>query len=132
MPRKPRKNRKLNERAKPIREVLRKLVHKKVKTREEREALAKVIGQSVSSVNNMIYTGEGGLDPWIGALSFCYNLDPKNVEHTLEDYERYLRKANPVSRNDRLYFELTELLSEDDLHMLLSLIKASALLSAKK
>lgn len=120
-----RKNQQLAERAAPIRALLQKLIHRKLKSKADREALAEFIGQEVSSVNNMIYSGEGGLDSWIGALAYCYKIEPKSAEKLFSELELFFRKTHPLSKADQLYFELAEQLSEDQLAFLLGLIKAS-------
>ena len=93
--------------------------------------MAEFLGQEVSSVNNMIYAGEDGLDSWIGALAFCYKIEPKSAEKLFEELEQFFRKAHPVSKADQLYSELSEQLSEDQLVFLLGLIKASVKLGRR-
>jgi hypothetical protein len=120
-----RSNQQLADRAAPVRAMLQKLIHRKVKTKAEREALAKFLGQAVSSVNGMIYEGLGGLDSWIGALIFCYKIEPKMVEKFFDEMDHFLRKSRPSSKADKLYLELSESLPEDDIVFLLGLIGAS-------
>lgn len=132
MPRQPRKNKKLSERAEPIRKVLQQLIHKKVKTKEQRVALAEYLHQEETSVRNMIYSGEGGLDSWIGALAYCYNLDPKSVGRSVEDFFNYSRKSAPTSKVDKLYAEICDLYEEDSVYALLSMILAAGKLTKKK
>ena len=131
MSKRPRKNHRLAERAAPIRAALSKLIHRKIKNRHDREALASFLGQGVSSVNNMIYSGEGGLDSWIGALEYCYRFDPKAASQILEEVEQFFTRTYPRSRADQLYAELSSQLDDDQLTFLLSLVKASIKLNRK-
>lgn len=94
------KNSRTTEIAAPIREFLRQTVKKKIRTKADREALAKFLGQAPSSVSNLL-KGEGGLDTWVAALVFCYDLKPEALLEMLENYQALVRRQKPTE-SDRL------------------------------
>ena len=111
-------------RAKPVRALLQTLVRAQVKTRAEKEKLAEFLGQAVSSVDAMIYYGEGGLDSWISALIYCYDLQPDAFSNFVHSYRDQLKKMKPIKESDRLWSEID--LSEDEKVYWANLISASA------
>jgi len=97
------------KRAEPVRDALRDFVKAKLKTLDERKQLAKYMGTSIHYINSMLYRGEGGLDAWISAISFCLNLDPKELATFLR--ERSPRNSTPQkSPSDRLWHDLDKIL----------------------
>ncbi len=93
-------NSKTAEIAAPIREYLRQAIKQKIRTKQDQEALAKFLGQAPTSVTNLL-KGEGGLDTWVAALSYCYNLKPESLLDLVKDYQVLVRKHKP-SESDRI------------------------------
>jgi plasmid maintenance system antidote protein VapI len=94
------KNSKTAAIAAPVREYLRHAIKQKIKTNKDREALAKFLGQSPTSISNLL-KGEGGLDTWVAALAFCYDLKPETMLEMMENYHVLLHKLNPTE-SDRI------------------------------
>lgn len=113
------------KRARPIRAALQSLIRERVKTREETQRLADFLGQSVASVQSMLYQGEGGMDSWISALIFCYQLEPEKITKFLAEYKDALRRPHPARDSDKLWFGLDQFMTEDEKYYWASLIKAS-------
>jgi hypothetical protein len=113
------------ERALPIRELLQSLIRDRVKTREEKEKLAAFLDQAVSSIDAMMYYGEGGLDSWISALMHCYDLKPEVIQNFFTSYRLALRKTKRIDESDRLWLSLEDELDANAKYYWASLIRAS-------
>lgn len=100
MPRKRRKNDKTSEIAAPVREFLRQMIKAQMRTPADRIALAKFLGQQVTSVSNLLQ-GEGGLDTWVAALVYCLDLDSETLIEHIRNYQVLIRKHRP-RESDRL------------------------------
>jgi hypothetical protein len=85
-------NAKMERKAAPVREALRQLIKKQLKTLKDRQDLANYMGASIHYVNSMLYRGEGGLDAWINAALFCTGIDTKRLIAILEDTLSHPRK----------------------------------------
>lgn len=96
-----------------LRGVFQELLKEFVKTKADREALAKVLNRSPGHIKQMVYKGEGGLDAWTKAFAYFYQLDLA----TLKNLKQELRKRSPVEDSDRIWFSIREDLgaAEEDL-----------------
>ncbi len=117
------------ERAKPVRTLFQALLKDHIKTQDEKQALAEFLGQSIPAVESMLYQGSGGLDSWISAFIFCYQLDVAKIEAFLQSYRTIFRKTKNSRLSDRLWFALDEFLSEDEKASWAALIRSSIELS---
>lgn len=106
-----------------LRQVFQDLLKDAVKTKTDREALAKILGRSDSHIKHMIYVGEGGLDMWAKAFAAVYNLDVSAIANLRNE----LRKNKPLRESDRLWFALRDELgaSEDELNLIVRCAAAS-------
>jgi len=104
-----------------IRKKFQLLLRKHIKTRQDREKLAKAIGITEGGVHGMLYHATGGLNSWIKAFAYCYKLN----EDSVDMLEGILRRENPLSVNDKLYFDISNKVKENKLYYYLSLINAS-------
>lgn len=102
-------NEMMAKRAAPVRDALRKIVKERLKTVEDHKKLAEFMGTSLHYVHSMLYRGEGGLDAWINALMFCFDLDSKTF---LERLGKRLPQKSVASLTpaDSLWYDLDKLL----------------------
>ena len=101
----------LNAVASALRQTFQELLKRAVKDHEDREELAQVIDRSPSQIKAMLYQGKGGLDSWVKAFAYIYDLD----KDSLDKFKRELKKGYPLSRADEIWFSLDdEGASEDD------------------
>lgn len=112
------KNVKTAEIAAPVREYLRQAIRQKIRTKSDREALAKFLGQAPTSVSNLL-KGEGGLDTWVAALVFCYELKPEAMLSMIQNFQAIIRKQKPTE-SDRIVAQIN--LPEAKRRMLFSAI----------
>ncbi len=124
-PREQRKQSAVAKRARPIRELLQSLVRDRVKTRIEKQKLAEFLGQSVGSLDAMLYRGEGGLDSWISALIYCYELSPEVIKDFVLNYRANVRRSSSMRESDRRWFDLDSEMSEDEKFYWVSLMAVS-------
>lgn len=81
--------------AAPYRELLKNLIREKIRTEEDKRELAKFLNRSVSFVNQLVYYGEGGMDAWLGALTFSHHMDPVKAEAFLRRIGNARRLGKP-------------------------------------
>ena len=124
----------VTKKALPVRRALQKYVKKYVTNKEGRLALAKFLSVEETSVNNMLYgaTAPGSLDRWVSAIHFCQKINTAKAGSFFEDFEKFMRKSEPFSKLDKLYFDLSNTFDEEYLIFLFDLIKTSAKLNIKK
>lgn len=91
---KPKKNNKTAKIAAPVREYLRQAVRQKIRTNEDRNELAAYLGQAPTSVSNLL-KGEGGLDTWVAAIGYCYDIKPEMILEMMENYHALMKKHQP-------------------------------------
>jgi hypothetical protein len=94
------KSDKTAEIAAPIREFLRQMLRRQVKSLEERRRLAEFLGHSPTSVGNLL-RGEGSLDTWIAVICYYYKIDAKLLLELVQNFEVILKKYQP-SESDRI------------------------------
>ena len=109
----------------PLRELLQKLIRKKIKSKEQRQELAAYLGIQVSSLSNMLYKGEGGLNLWIATMIYCYQIDLDSVINFFENYQSIHKDMSKLSKVDREWLELGNLLSAQDKQFVIRLVKMS-------
>ena len=121
------------KKALPIRRALQKYVKKYIKNKEDRLKLAKFLNVEETSVNNMLYgsTAPGSLDRWVSAIHFCQKINTSKASAFFEDFEKFMRKSEPFSKLDKLYFDLSNIFDEEYLIFLFNLIKNSSKLNIK-
>lgn len=104
--------------AKAMRGTFQDLLKNHVKDKSDLERLSNVLGVSVSLIKKMLYKGEGGLDVWIRAFAYLYDLDKDGLSSLRDE----LRRRNPISESDKIWFSIRGELgaSEDDLLYLAS------------
>jgi hypothetical protein len=123
--RKTRKQTMVSKRARPIRELLQTLVRDRIKTKLDKQKLADFLEQSVGSIDAMLYKGEGGLDSWISALMFCYDMNPSNIKDFILNHQATVRRNKAVRESDKRWFDLDSLMTEDEKFYWVSLITTS-------
>lgn len=111
--------------AEPFRDLLKSLIRERVKTEADKRELADYLNRSVSFVNQLIYYGEGGLDAWLGALTFAYQLDATKLATVFKNYKFNLRKISPLCEADKLWFEFDREMTDDTKFYWVSLIRAT-------
>lgn len=84
--------------AAPYREILKTMVRERIKTEADKRELAAYLDRSVSFVNQLIYYGEGGMDAWIGTLTFTHGLKVSAFTALLKDNGALLRKVSATPR----------------------------------
>jgi hypothetical protein len=100
MKKKARSNDKTSRIAAPVREFLTSAIRSRIKTADDRRALAEFLGQTPDSVKNLL-RGEGGLDTWVAALVHCYGLDPKAMLDLIQNFKALMQKYKP-SKSDQI------------------------------
>lgn len=65
----------LEKMASALRGVFQDVLKSFVRTKADREDLARILNRSIGHVNKMLYAGEGGLDVWAKAFAHFYKLD---------------------------------------------------------
>jgi hypothetical protein len=100
----------LDQIADGLRGILQSSLRELVRTKEDRETLAKVLGRTPGHIKQMIYKGEGGLDSWVKAFAYCYNIDPRS----LESFRFSLRKKVPLTQSDTVWFGIKDQLGADE------------------
>lgn len=100
----------LDQIADGLRSILQSTLRELVRSKEEREKLATVLGRTPGHIKQMIYKGEGGLDSWVKAFAYCYKMDLGNL-----DAMRFnLRKKIPLSESDAVWFKIRDQLGADE------------------
>jgi len=117
--------------AQPFRELLKGLIRERIKTEADKRELAKFLDRSVSFVNQLIYHGEGGLDAWIGALTFAYQLDSRKLAELFDEHTKALRRMSPLSDADKLWFEFDSHMTHDEKYYWVNLIRVTLELESK-
>jgi hypothetical protein len=100
----------LDQIADGLRGVLQSTLREFIRSKEDREALAKVLGRTPGHIKQMIYKGEGGLDSWVKAFAFCYKFDRASLDGLKHD----LRKKKPLSESDAVWFKIRDQLGADE------------------
>ncbi len=113
------------DRAKPIRQQFQALLKEHIKSKADKKALAEFLGQSLASIDLMLYRGGGGLDSWISAFIFCFGIDADTVKSFLKDFKLVFKGRKATLSND-LWDELDKIMSEEEKVNWISLVKASA------
>lgn len=114
---------KIDQIADSLREVFQNLLRDFVKTKENREQLAKVLGKTPGHIKQMVYTGVGGMDSWAKAFAYYYKFDAS----TLKNLRNELKKKKPILESDRIWFSLRDEFgaTEDELIYLASCAEAA-------
>jgi hypothetical protein len=115
----------VSQRARPIRSALQILIRDRIKSRAEKESLAKFMGQSLSAIDAMLYYGEGGLDSWISAFIYCYGLEPDAISRIVQSYRADSRRLQPLGVGERAWLEVEQGLSDEAKLYWASMIRAS-------
>lgn len=100
--------------AAPIRNLLQSLVRQKIKTAADREKLASFLGLKSTSVSNMLYKGEGGLNQWIAALVYCYDIKIDDITYFFENYSSLEKKVGQMTAAQRDWIALGNRLNDQD------------------
>ncbi len=100
----------LDQIADGLRSVLQSTLREFIRSREDRETLAKVLGRTPGHIKQMIYKGEGGLDSWVKAFAFCYKFDRASLDGLKHD----LRKRRPIAESDTVWFKIRDQLGADE------------------
>ena len=101
------------------------MLKRQVGTKKEKVELAEFLGLTTSAVDGMLYYGKGGLDAWISAFIFCYDLDLETIQTFFTNYESVTRKMKPTKKSDQIWYELDEKLSEEEKYYWVNILKAS-------
>jgi hypothetical protein len=94
------KSDKTAEIAAPVREFLRQMLKRQVKSLDDRRRLAEFLGHSPTSVGNLL-KGEGSLDTWIAVVCFYYNLDAVKLLDFIQSFDALMKKHQP-SESDKI------------------------------
>ncbi len=100
----------LDQIADGLRSILQSTLREFIRSREDRETLAKVLGRTPGHIKQMIYKGEGGLDSWVKAFAFCYKFDRASLDGLKHD----LRKRRPLAESDTVWFKIRDQLGADE------------------
>jgi len=100
----------LDQIAEGLRGLLQSSLRELVRSKEDREKLAKVLGRTPGHIKQMIYKGEGGLDSWVKAFAYCYKMDLGN----LDSLRFNLRKKIPLAESDAVWFKIRDHLGADE------------------
>jgi len=115
----------LFKRAEPIRKLLQELLKDRVRTEADKEGLAAYLGKSKATVNKMLYEGSIGLDVWVNALIHTYSLDVEALRQFIKGLPAVLEKQLPATDADRLWGEVTSILSQKEKIYYGNLLKCS-------
>lgn len=100
----------LDQIAEGLRGILQSSLRELVRSKDDREQLAKVLGRTPGHIKQMIYKGEGGLDSWVKAFAYCFKMDLGN----LESLRFNLRKKIPLTESDSVWFKIKDHLGADE------------------
>lgn len=112
----------VNKFATPIRTLLQTLIRQKIKTGPDREKLASFLGLRTASLSNMLYKGEGGLNQWIAALVYCYELKIDDITYFFENYSSFEKKLGQLKPAQRDWIVLGNRLNDRDKAFISSVI----------
>jgi hypothetical protein len=100
------RNASLEKLAAELRSTLQNLLREKVRTLKEREELAAAIKRSRSHVESMLYEGKGGLDSWVKAFAYCFELSAAAIKKIkIENLAK-----TELDEADRIWFQLRDTL----------------------
>jgi hypothetical protein len=118
------------------RRFLSELLRARIKTKNDRESLARAMNVSIHQVATMLYRAEGGFDAWASALSIAYGLKVKDVNGLFVLLKQAFKQTAPLSKSDEVWTKLDELVDENEKYywvtMLQGLITADREFHAKQ
>lgn len=100
----------LDQIADGLRGILQSSLRELVRSKDDREQLAKVLGRTPGHIKQMIYKGEGGLDSWVKAFAYCFKMDLGNLESMRFNF----RKKIPLTESDSVWFKIKDQLGADE------------------
>lgn len=106
------------------RKFLKELLNARIRTKKDREELARKMGVSIHYINSMLYRQEGGIDAWASALSITYDLKAKDIGNLFLLLKSSIQKAVPLSKADEVWQKLDDILDENEKFYWISLLRA--------
>lgn len=106
--------RELSENTKEFREMLQNIARAQFPDKKSKALAEKHTGISRSSIDNMLYSGEGGLDAWVALLSYAYKIKPKQLTSVFVEIKELFRRKRKLSQSEILWSKLDDQLSEDE------------------
>lgn len=113
------------EYVKAVRRFLQDLAKAQLEVDGARESVLKKTTITKSSLEAMLYRGEGGLDAWVELLTHLYNISPQQIIGILAESKNTLRKSQKLTAGQVLFSELSDQLSEDKRHFWGSVIQTA-------
>lgn len=110
---------------KSVRRFLQDLAKAKLETEGTKDLVIKDTSISKSSLEAMVYRGEGGLDAWTELLFCLYGISPHQIASLLAEMKNQLRKNKKLSEGQILFSEICDELSEDKRHFWSGIITAA-------
>lgn len=123
---KPRKKRKSDERALIVKKALMRLIREVANNKDRKKQLAEFTGLSLSAIDALAYNGRGSFSSWINALLFRFEVPADGLADVLKKLEHITRKERSTRPSDTIWFELDQLLTEDDKYYWASIIRYAA------
>lgn len=118
------------EHVKAVRRFLQDLAKSQLEAEGARESVFKKTSITKSSLEAMIYRGEGGLDAWVELLTHLYHVSPTQIIAMLAESKSTLKKSQKLSEGQILFSDLSDQLSEDKRHFWTSVIETAEGLKA--
>jgi hypothetical protein len=107
---------------KAVRRFLQSLAKAQLDAEGARESVFKKTNITKSSLEAMLYRGEGGLDSWVELLAHLYHISPQQIVALLAESKNTLKKSQKLTEGQILFSELSDQLSEDKRHFWASVI----------
>ena len=100
--------------AEPFRAALQLILRTKIKTKSEREYIAKTLNVALQTINNALYEGKGGFDLLVSMLVVSYKMEDVPPEKLAGDVKTYLRKNRAASPTDQMKNELDRWMTQEE------------------
>ena len=102
--------------AEPVRKFLQEILKDRIKTKSERETIAKKLGKSVGAVNSLLYEGKGGFDLMIAAFLTIHNLKEASLKSFFLDFKEFLQSRTGHPHSPSREFNALEISDEEKMH----------------
>ncbi len=87
--------------------------YKGMSVTEAKKELLKRVDISASALEGMLYRGNGGMDSWVALLGHLSDLNPKQLDLALTEFQDLLRKKRKITPGESAWIKRGDTLSED-------------------
>lgn len=107
------KKKPLQQATKNLRHFLKSLAREKLTSKEDREKAAKYFDFSESTINGMVYRGEGSMDAWVTMVCYLYKIKTGELDDFFQEVKSLFRKRRKLSSAEIVWGNTEGKLSED-------------------